>query len=201
MVVKPLSEGSVKHPPVGRLAASAYLMLLGALLETPFLLSAYAQQNDVFMTNLFLAPPIYAIGSTLFIVSLIGLGLNRWMALALALLNPLAVVLLLWLFGLFGMDGIPALAVALVVASGILIVLSLVAATSGGHRGAWAKAMALAVSGAGLFVLANELFGSRYLAFGETVSSLPQYLSLPMLVLGLGLSIVILLVGWAWGKA
>src|SRR5919109_3988848 len=60
------------------LATGSFAMLVGAVFLLPFLLSVRAEQNDVFFSNLFIGPVFFAIGSTLLVGSLAGLGLKGW---------------------------------------------------------------------------------------------------------------------------
>src|SRR5919109_2015152 len=102
------------------LATGSFAMLVGAVFLLPFLLSVRAEQNDVFFSNLFIGPVFFAIGSTLLVGSLAGLGLKGWITFALAIGNPAAVVLLLWLASTTGLAGPGAIAATLWADAGIL---------------------------------------------------------------------------------
>ena len=62
-------QGSVRHvasPGVragaGLIALGEFGLLVSAVFLTPFVVNQYAIQNDVYMTNLFLSPPIAGLG-------------------------------------------------------------------------------------------------------------------------------------------
>src|SRR4051812_2533664 len=93
------------------LAAGALMVFAGVIFVVPFLLSARAQENDVFFTNLFFAPVSYLIGSTLVICGSVALGLARRVALILVIANPLGVIGSLWLASIGGVTTYGALAV------------------------------------------------------------------------------------------
>lgn len=174
------------------LAIGGYGAILGVVFMTPFLLNARAQENDVFMTNLYLSPLFFLSGSTLLILGLDRLGLRHSLTGALAIGNPIILLLATWLAGKFVLDGIRAIAVGILVdalllaAMTILIVGALRRWNIGGY------AAALAVSGAALVSLGYFLFGSRYYAFGEITSSLPPYLDGTMIGLGAATGLAIL---------
>ncbi len=46
----------------GLIALGEFALLVSAVFITPFVVNKYAIQNDVYMTNLFLAPPIAGLG-------------------------------------------------------------------------------------------------------------------------------------------
>lgn len=184
---------------VAGLASGGVLMLSGVVFLLPFLVNNRAGQNDVFMGNLFLGPPFWLVGSTLLIASLAGLGLGRWLTLALALANPLLVALMLaWSQG--GLGGISGTAAVLVADAGALLVAGALAAGTHGRWTIWGRGMVVCLIGAGIVALAYELFGGRYYAFGETVSSLPPYLEMPVAWLALGIGALAGALGWAWGR-
>jgi hypothetical protein len=53
------------------LATGGFTMLSAAILLSSFALSPYAIQNDVYLGNLFIGPPLLVIGSLLFVASLL----------------------------------------------------------------------------------------------------------------------------------
>lgn len=59
------------------LAAGGFLLLAGAVFLLPFALSRYAIQNDVYMSNLFLAPAMLLLGVVLAIVGFVTVILSR----------------------------------------------------------------------------------------------------------------------------
>lgn len=59
------------------LATGAYALLTGGVFLRPFVLSPYAIQNDVYMGNLFLAPPVLLVGLCCVVGGLLVLGRSR----------------------------------------------------------------------------------------------------------------------------
>jgi hypothetical protein len=201
MAANPVGHSGVSRTMVGLLAAGSYAGLVGVVFLSPFLISANASANDVFLSNLFVGPLYYLVGSTLLIVSLAGLGFNRGLVLALALVNPVVVVALsAWLANNSGLFGGRFYAAPTVADAGILIAASAFVAGAHNQWRAWGQALLLAVAGAGVVTLASYLFGTRYYAFGETVSSVPPYLDLPVLGLSLALGIAIFVMSRAWSS-
>ncbi len=49
------------------LASGGFILLSAVLFLSPFVLSPYAMQNDVYMGNLFLGPPWFLLGAILFL--------------------------------------------------------------------------------------------------------------------------------------
>lgn len=50
------------HAGAGLIALGEFALLVSAVFLTPFVVNQYAIQNDVYMTNLFLSPPIAGLG-------------------------------------------------------------------------------------------------------------------------------------------
>lgn len=55
------------------LTVGVYIVLVGLIFLSPFALNSTAIQNDVYMTNLFLSPPIIILGAICLIIGWIGL--------------------------------------------------------------------------------------------------------------------------------
>jgi hypothetical protein len=178
---------------VAALAAGGFLMIAAVVFLFPFVLSARAHENDVFMTNAFISPLIYLIGSTLAISSLPGLGLSRLLTVVLAVANPFAPYLALVALSSSGPPWYGVIGPLSAVDGGLLILLGLAAAAVHERLRLWGIGLLFALAGSGAVALAYALFGSRYYAYGETVSSLPPYLDLPMLGITLALAVAILL--------
>lgn len=68
-----------QEPPIGvraftlLLAAGVYVILSGIVFLSPLVLNSTAIQNDVYMTNLFLAPPIIVLGAICLLAGWIGM--------------------------------------------------------------------------------------------------------------------------------
>lgn len=184
---------------VAGLATGGALMLSGAVFLIPFLVSDRAGQNDVFMGNLFLGPPFWLAGSTLLIASLAGLGLRAWMTVGLAVANLLLVSLAALVLSRGGLGGISGVAAVVVADVGALLVASALVAGTRGWWATWGRGMVLAAACAGIVTLAYVLLGGRYYAFGETSSSLPPYLEMPVVAIALGMGALAGALGWVWG--
>jgi hypothetical protein len=91
------------------------------------------------------------------------------------------------------------LAPVYLIAGVILLVIGLVAGR-GMRRQAWMKALVLAIGSTGLQALLYYAVGGRYYAFGETVSSLPPYLNLPVFAISVALGTVVFLAGRLWSS-
>jgi hypothetical protein len=190
-----IAPAALSRHTVAQLASGGSLLLAGALFATPFLLNTRAQENDVFFTNLFLAPLISLLGSLLYLFALRRLGLSILPLLALLIINLAALTGWLW---------IPistpqrfALIAALLAADAVLLVI--VGALVAGMRrqwGAWALATLLALLASAALAVIYLFFGGQYLAFGETASSLPPYLNITALLAAVGLAIVVYMFGW-----
>jgi hypothetical protein len=59
------------------LASGGFILLSAVLFLSPFVLSSYANQNDVYMGNLFLSPPWFVLGAILFLAGALIARLQR----------------------------------------------------------------------------------------------------------------------------
>ena len=185
---------------VAQLATGGFLLLAGALFALPFLLNSRAQENDVFLTNLFLAPLISLLGSVLYLIALRGFGLSIAWLVALLVIAVAALTGWLWL-PQFTSQSIPLVAVILAADAILLFSVGALLAAPQGLSGPWALGLILAlVAGAALAVIYYFL-GGQYLAAGETSSSLPPYLNTIALVATAVLAVLTYLLGWLWGRA
>jgi len=195
-----IAPAATSHHAVALLATGGFLLLAGALFAAPFLLNTGAQQNDVFLTNLFLAPLFSLLGSLLYIVALRRLGLSILLTFVLLLVSLIALTGWLWL-PLSTTPSISLLALTLLADAALLFIVG--ALVAGTHRqwDAWTRGMALAlVAGAALAVIYSYL-GGQYLAFGETTSSLPPYLNEVTLIASVALAALVYWLGWLWGRS
>lgn len=181
------------------LATGSALMMMGAVFLAPFMLDPRAQQNDVFLTNLLVGPVFFVVGSALFIGSAISLDVAVPLLAACWLGNALLVAGISWAAGAAGADAIPAYAVATAVDVLLLIVGSAVLSWWPHRLAAWAEALVIGAAMTSAVALGYFAIGGRYLAAGETVSSLPPYLNLATIVLGLLLAVAA--GGTAWAMA
>jgi hypothetical protein len=192
---------------VAQLATGGFLLLAGALFAAPFLLNDRAQGNDVFLTNLFLAPLISLVGSLLYILALRRLGLSIPLVLILILVNLAVLTSWLWLpqvtsQGVALAEGVfAALPVILLVDAALLFLVGALVAGARGQWGAWSQGLVLALVASVALTVIYYFFGGQYLAFGETSSSLPPYLNATALIATVALAVVVYLLGWRWGRA
>jgi hypothetical protein len=190
---------------VAQLATGGFLLLAGALFATPFLLNSSATGNDVFLTNLFLAPLISLLGSLLYILALRRLGLSIALILLLIALNLAALTSWLWLpqVASNGVDlaiGVLAsLPVILLVDAALLFLIGALVARTHGQWDAWTRGILLALVTGGALAVVYSFFGGRYLAEGETTSRLPPYLNGVTLGATATLAALAYLLGWRWG--
>jgi hypothetical protein len=192
---------------VAQLATGGFLLFAGALFAAPFLLSAGASGNDVFLTNLFLAPLISLLGSLLYILALRRLGLSTGPAITLLAANLAVLTSWLWLpqvtaQGVNLAEGVLAwLPVILLVDAALLLLVGALVARARVHWDAWTRGTLLALAAGGALALVYSFFGGQYLAFGETTSRLPPYLNATALIATLVLALVVYLLGWRLGRA
>lgn len=198
MATAPITPNSHSQHAVAPLATGLYTMLVGLVYLLPFLLNARAEEVDQFLPNLFLGPLCALFGSSWLLLSLAEVGLPRWLSRTLVLVNLLGVVLGSWLVSFAGGDGIRGLTLILWADGGILVVTGLFMLKSYHQWHLGSRAALLAIAGAGSVFLVSLLFGSRYYALGETVSSLPPYLDLLIIGLSLIIGIGIFGLGWNW---
>lgn len=133
---------------IATLALSVFLLLTGGVLLLPFALSSNAIQNDVYMSNLFLAP--------LFVVASVAL-------------------LLVSVWRIFR---IPAERRA---------------------RLPWARALLIAVVGAGAVAGASFLVGGQYASIPAGAVYWPPYLNGWLLAVIALVGVAVAVVGWLWG--
>jgi hypothetical protein len=184
---------------VAQLATGGFLLLAGALFATPFLLNDRAQQNDIFLTNLFLAPLISLLGSLLCLLALRRLGLTLPLVLALLVVNVAALTGWVWL-PQFTTKSIPLVAVTLVADAALLFIIGALVAGARGQWGAWGGGAVLAAVAGGALAVIYFLFGDYFLAFGETSSSLPPALNVTTLIATVALGALVYWLGWLWGR-
>jgi hypothetical protein len=185
---------------LAQLATGGFLLLAGALFAAPFLLSGRAQENDVFLTNLFLAPLIALLGSVLYLIALRGFGLSIAWLVALLVINVAALTGWLWL-PQFTSQSIPVVGVILAADAILLFSVGALLAAARELAGPWALGLLLAILAAAALAAIYYFFGGQYLAAGETSSSLPPYLNTIALVATAVLAVLTYLVGWLWGRA
>jgi hypothetical protein len=189
-----------------QLAAGGFLLLAGALFATPFLLSGRAQENDVFLINLFLAPLISLLGSLLYIVALRRLGLSVVLVLILIAVNLAVLTSWLWLPQItsngvvLAMGVLALLPVILLVNAALLFLIGALVAGTQRRGNAWTQGMSLALATGSALAVVYSFFGGQYLAFGEKTSSLPPYLNGATLAATAALAVLAYLFGRRWGR-
>jgi hypothetical protein len=178
-------------------AASGFIMFCALVLLSPFAVSPYAEQNDVYMGNLFIGLPIFIIGSLLFALSLAGLGLRPDLT-ALVALVSLFVGVALWL----GVIGWSISTHVYVAGAAALVLLALSWAIARGHARmrTWRRGLALALLGSGIIALLYVFFGGHYSSAGGVAVGWPPYLTPPITGVSIGLAVAIFVLGWRWGE-
>ncbi len=179
-------------------ATSAFIILSGLIFLSPFALSANAQQNDVYMGNLFIGVPVFLIGCVLFIASLTGLGLHTRLAVLLGLGNLLVAAALTLGFADLPISLAPYLAGINVI---LLFVVSWAVARGSDRLAIWGRGLLLALIGSSIMALSYALFGGRYYSAGGSAVTWPPYLTLPILGLAAVVAAATFLIGWLWGRA
>jgi hypothetical protein len=200
-----IAPGAPSRHAVAQLAVGGFLLLAGALFATPFLLNSGASGNDVFMTNLFLAPLISLVGSLLYLFTLRRLGLSLALMLILIAINLAALTSWLWLPQVtsngvaLAIGVLASLPVALLVDAALLFFIGALVARTHRQLDAWTRSILLALMTSGALAVVYSFFGGKYLAFGETSSSLPPYLNGVTLGATAALAALAYLFGWRWG--
>ena len=182
------------------LATGSALMMMGAVFLAPFLLDPRVQQNDVFLTNLFVGPPFFVAGSALFIASAARLGIAALPLAACWLINALLTSGVGWAAGAAGADVIPLYAAATVLDVLLLIAVSAALYWRPQRLATWAEGLVIGAAMTSAATLGYFAIGGRYLAAGETVSSLPPYLNLATIVLGMLLAAAAAITAWAMAR-
>lgn len=71
MATTPTMRRGVSPVALALLAGGGFIMLSAAIFLSPLVLSQYAIQNDVYMTNLFIRPPLLLVGDILVLIGLL----------------------------------------------------------------------------------------------------------------------------------
>lgn len=202
-----IAPAATSRHTIALLATGGFLLLAGALFAAPFLLNAGATGNDVFLTNLFLAPLISLLGSLLYILGLRRLGLSVALILILTVVNLATLTSWLWLPQVtsngvaLSIGVLASLPVILLVDAALLFLIGALVAGTHGQWDAWTKGMLLAIVAGATLVAIYSFFGGQYLSFGETSSSLPPYLNVTVLLATVTLAALAYLLGWLWVRA
>ncbi|HEU5348324.1 MAG TPA: hypothetical protein VFU63_06900 [Ktedonobacterales bacterium] len=197
MDITPTTRRSTSSVSLALFAASGFLMFCALVLLSPFAVSPYAEQNDVYMGNLFIGLPVFIIGSLLFAISLAGLGLRPDLTVLVALVS-LLVGVALWL-GVIGWSISTHVYVAGAAAL-VLLVLSWAIARGHARMKTWRRGLALALLGSGIIALLYVLFGGHYASAGGVVVSWPPYLMPSITGVSIALAVAIFVLGWRWGE-
>ncbi len=178
-------------------ALAVFTMLSAVVFLSPFALSPYVQQNDVYMGNPFSAPLNLLLGRFMFLVALAILGLRTILAGLLALVSLLAA-------GSFDLSasGLPYSVYAYVSTGGVtlLLVVSYVAAERRGLLGLWSRGTLPALLGTGVLAALYILFGGHYTSLGDNNVSWPPYLTTPVIGATVALAGAVFLIGWLWAE-
>lgn len=177
--------------------SGAFTMFSAIVLYSPFVISPYAQQNDVYMGNLFIAPIVFLLGSVAFLIGQTGLGLRAILAALLALVSLLAIGV--FAFGNLAVP-IPFYPAIMVADTLLLLIVGFLVASIHGTLKLWSRGMVVAFLGAGALVLLYILFGGHYTSLGDHPVSWPPYLTAPILGVAAGIAGIIFLIGWLWSR-
>jgi hypothetical protein len=198
MNTKPTSGQRAQVMASALFATAMFLMLSAVVFLTPFVVSPYAQQNDVYMGNLFLAPLIFLLGSILLLISLAALGLRTISASALAIVALLvAGSCALSTAGL----SFSVYAYLIMAAVVLFLLIGFAIAQAHGWLRLWSRGVLLALLGATALTLLYTFLGGHYTSFGNTSINWPPYLTAPILGATAGLAGAIFAVGWLWTKS
>lgn len=179
------------------LAASLYVVLVSALFLLPFVVSERAQQNDVFLTNLFGGVAFFVVGSLWLSFSVLTLGAWRWIPFALIAATFTGVLLAMWARRYSGTD---TLVPSVLLMAGALVLACTVLAALLRSWAAWWRAVALALLG---LIVAGAVYyaiGGRYLAFGERTTSLPPYLTTTVVGVSVAIGLAVFVLATIGGE-
>ncbi|HEX6799695.1 MAG TPA: hypothetical protein VF116_18445 [Ktedonobacterales bacterium] len=161
--------------PAGSLALGVYLMLLAVVFYVPFALSPLAQQNDVFMTNLYLGLGAFTAGSVLVAVDAAREAAHKpWLT---AMLGTLAgVVAFAGVTAFFyGTQTFAGGAPVMAGYTALLLALGVFAGARGSHLIGRSRALLVGLSGGGLITLYYALLGGQYYDAYGLATYLPRF--------------------------
>jgi hypothetical protein len=199
MSILPTAHDVPAPVPAGSLALGVYLMLLGVVFYVPFALSPLAQQNDVFMTNLFLGLGAFAAGSVLVAVdetreAAHKLWLTTLLGIAAGVVAFAGVETILYTYGYAVAAPIMASYTAVLLALGVL------ASVRDGHLIRWSRALLVGLGGAGLLILYYALLGGQYYDAYGLATYLPRFVDGQTSGLALLLGVSVFFLGRFWTR-
>ena len=192
------TSGQQTSPVMSALFMSgAFTMFSAIVFYSPFAISPYAQQNDVYMGNLFIAPVVFLLGSVAFLIGQTGLGLRAILAALLALVTLLAIGV--FAFGNLALP-IPFYAAIMMAGTLLLLIVGCLVTSIHGMLKLWSRGMVVAFLGTGALALLYILFGGHYTSLGDQPVNWPPYLTAPILGGAVAIAGAIFLIGWLWGQ-
>lgn len=197
MSTVPTSHDMPASVPAGSLALGVYLMLLGVVFYFPFALSPLAQQNDVFMTNLYLGLGAFAGGSVLVAVDATRESAHKlWLTIVLGI--AAGVVAFAGIVAIFYSYGYAVAAPIMAGYTALLLVLGLIASRRSGHLAGWSRALLVAFVGIILLTLYYALLGGQYYDAYGLATYLPRFVDGQTSGLALLLGVGVFFLGRLW---
>jgi hypothetical protein len=195
----PLTHDRATRFPAGTFALGIYCMLLGVVFYVPFMLSPFAQQNDVFMTNLFLGLLLLVAGSAVIALATTRIAAGKpWLNITLSVLS--ALVAFAGIIGILSTNSYAAAAPVMAAYTAILLVLSAVVAARQQRLAAWAQALLLALVASAVVTLYYAVLGSQYHDVSGVATYLPRYLDGQTSGLALLLGIAVFFIARLWAR-
>jgi hypothetical protein len=175
-------------------------MLLSIIFYMPFALSPLAQQNDVFLTNLFLGLGAFAAGSVLVAVDATHEATHElWLTIVLSI--AAGVVAFVGVTAIYyGTQTFASGAPVMLAYTALLLAFSLIVGARGSHLIGWSRALLVGFAGVGLLALYYALLGGQYYDAYGLASYLPRFVDGQTSGLALLLGVGVYFLGCLWAE-
>jgi hypothetical protein len=175
-------------------------MLLSVVFYVPFALSPPAQQNDVFMTDLFLGLGAFAAGSVLVAVHTTHEATHKlWLTIVLGIAAGVVAFAGVTAF-YYGTQVFASGAPIMAGYTALLLALGLIAGARGGHLIGWSRALLVGFAGTGLLTLYYALVGGQYYDAYGLATYLPRFVDGQTSGLALLLGVGVFFLGRFWAQ-
>lgn len=192
--------GGARRNGLALFATGFFCLVTGALFQAPFYASAYAQQDNAYLDNIFVGWWFMALGVSLLIGSLAGFGVNRWLALALWALVTAAGFYLGGLGKLLALSG----GTPYVLYAGVVVGLIAVLLLMRGQRLALVKGVLLGGTAAAAVLVLYGFGRQEIIIFGYSGLNAgfykPPFVDFPEIIASLALGVALFLVARAWDR-
>lgn len=192
--------GGARRNGLALLSTGIFCLVTGALFQAPFYASAYAQQDNAYLDNIYVGWWFMVLGASLLMGSLVGFGVNRWLMLALWALAAATGFYLGGLGKLLALSGGTPYVLYAAVVVGLVAVLLLVR----GHWLALVKGVLLGGPAAAAVLVLYGFGRQEIIIFGYSGLDAgfykPPFVDFPEIVASLALGVALFLAARAWGR-